>query len=112
MKDWQHGFWMGVVAAIIGSIISMVFMKPACAQYNWDQSPMNFKNSDLNFENSSQNWNNSPLNFNNSPYDFNARNGVYDNSGNRIGYETISPSGTKNYYDNNGTRQGYTPYGR
>jgi hypothetical protein len=112
MKEWQQGFWYGVAATIIGSLISLAFMKPACAQTSWEQSPYNWKNSDMNYNNSSQNWNNSPQNYNNSQYNSNARNGVYDNSGNRIGYETISPSGTKNYYDNNGTRQGYTPYGR
>jgi hypothetical protein len=36
-------------------------------------------------------------------------NGVYDNSGSRIGYEVKAPSGVTNYFDNSGNRIGYTP---
>jgi len=53
-------------------------------------------------------WNNSPYNWKNSELNINSSTGVYDNSGNRIGYETITPSGTKNYYDNEGNRKGYS----
>ena len=52
---------------------------------------------------------NSPYNFNNSQYNYNSTNGVYDNNGNRIGYETQSPSGVTNIFDNNGNRIGYSP---
>jgi len=76
---------------------------------NWDNSPQNFKNSELNFENSSQNFKNSPLNFENSPYNSQSKNGVYDNQGRRIGYETQSPSGVTNIFDNDGIRRGYRP---
>jgi hypothetical protein len=34
---------------------------------------------------------------------------VYDTSGNRIGYETQSPTGVTNVFDNNGNRIGYSP---
>jgi hypothetical protein len=109
--DYTKGYLTGVllgVATLALVILMSLGMKSACAQTSWDNSPYNWKNSDQNYNNSSQNWNNSPSNWNNSPYNFNSNNGVYDNSGNRVGYETISPSGTKNYYDNNGNRQGYT----
>ena len=76
---------------------------------NFDNSPLNFQNSPLNFDNSSLNFKNSPLNFENSPLNFNSTNGVYDNRGNRIGYEVQTPSGVTNYFDNNGNRTGYTP---
>ena len=36
-------------------------------------------------------------------------NGVYDNSGNRIGYEVRAPSGVTNIYSNDGRRMGYVP---
>lgn len=75
---------------------------------SWENSPYNYKNSEMNYNNSSSKWENSQYNWNNSQYNNQAKGGVYDNSGNRIGYETISPSGTKNYYDNNGNRQGYS----
>jgi hypothetical protein len=42
---------------------------------------------------------------------YNSTNGVYDNSGNRIGYQTQSPSGVTNVFDNNGNRIGYSPAG-
>jgi len=78
---------------------------------NFNNSPYNFDNSPNNFNNSPNNFNNSPNNFNNSPNNFNANNGVYDNRGNRIGYETQSPSGVTNIFDNNGNRIGYSPVG-
>jgi hypothetical protein len=57
------------------------------------------------------NWQNSPNNWNNSPNNWSATNGVYDNGGKRIGYETQSPSGVTNVFDNNGNRIGYSPAG-
>ena len=69
---------------------------------NWDNSPLNYQNSPLNYQNSSLNYQNSPLNYNST-------NGVYDNNGNRIGYQTQSPSGVTNVFDNNGNRIGYSP---
>ena len=55
-----------------------------------------------------QTWENSPYNWKNSQLNIHSDTGVYDNSGSRIGYETITPSGTKNYYDNEGNRKGYS----
>ena len=40
---------------------------------------------------------------------YNSTNGVFDNQGNRIGYETKSPEGVTNIFDNNGNRLGYVP---
>jgi len=40
---------------------------------------------------------------------YNSTNGVYDNTGNRIGYEVQSPQGVTNIFDNNGNRVGYSP---
>ncbi len=62
---------------------------------NWNSSPMNYQNS--------------PMNYQNSPMNYNSTNGLYDNNGNRTGYETKSPSGVTNYFDNNGNRIGYSP---
>jgi hypothetical protein len=53
-------------------------------------------------------WSNSPYNWKNSQLNIHSDTGVYDNSGSRIGYETITPSGIKNYYDNEGNRKGYS----
>ena len=77
--------------------------------YNFNDSPSNCQNSLDNFNNSPSNFNNSPNNFNNSPNNFNATNGVYDNQGNRIGYEVQAPSGVTNIYSNEGRRMGYVP---
>ena len=93
-------------------IVSQVLLlsRPVKAQVlNWDSSPLNYNNSPLNYDNSSLNYNNSPLNYNNSPLNYSATNGVYDNSGNRIGYQTQSPTGVTNVFDNNGNRIGYSP---
>ena len=76
---------------------------------NFNDSPNNFQNSLNNFDNSANNFNNSPNNFNNSPNNFGATNGVYDNQGNRIGYEVQAPSGVTNIYSNDGRRMGYIP---
>ena len=55
------------------------------------------------------NWDSSPMNYQNSPMNYNSNNGVYDNSGKRIGYEVTAPSGVTNVFDNNGNRIGYSP---
>jgi hypothetical protein len=76
---------------------------------NWNNNPNNWNNSPNNFNNSPNNWNNSPNNFNNSPNNFNSSNGIYNNQGQRSGYQTKSPDGTVNFFDNNGNRIGYAP---
>ena len=76
---------------------------------SWDNSPYNYNNSPLNYNNSSLNYNNSPLNYQNSPLNYNSNNGVYDNSGKRIGYEVTAPTGVTNVFDNQGNRIGYSP---
>ena len=63
----------------------------------------------MNLDNSPYNMQNSPYNMDNSAYNASAKNGVYDNTGNRIGYEVKAPSGVTNYFDNSGNRIGYTP---
>ena len=74
----------------------LVFSAPIWAQVtNLDNSPYNMQNS--------------PYNMDNSPYNINSTNGVYDNTGNRIGYEVKAPSGVTNYFDNSDNRIGYTP---
>lgn len=117
MKEWERGYWagslMGIVASVVGVVVFALASKPACAQVqNWETSPQNWRNSQQNWDNSSQNWNNNPQNWKNSSNNYNATNGVYSNSGDRLGYETMSPSGVKNYYDNDGNRKGYNSYGR
>jgi hypothetical protein len=76
---------------------------------SWDNSPLNYNNSPLNYNNSPLNYNNSPLNYQNSPLNYNSNNGVYDNTGNRIGYEVKAPTGVTNVFDNQGNRIGYSP---
>lgn len=79
---------------------------------NPDFSPYNPLNSEYNPDNSPYNPRNSPYNPDNSPYNPNLSNGVYDNKGNRIGYEVQAPSGVTNVFDKNGNRVGYIPRGR
>lgn len=86
---------------------------PICSAYgqvyNLNNSPYNMENSPYNMDNSPYNMRNSPYNMDNSPYNASSKNGVYDNTGNRIGYEVKAPSGVTNYFDNSGNRIGYTP---
>lgn len=90
--------------------LTVLITNPVIAQVtNFDNSPLNYQNSPLNFDNSPLNFRNSPLNFENSPLNYNATNGVYDNKGNRLGYEVRSPQGVTNIYDNKGNRTGYVP---
>ena len=94
------------------TVVGFVLTTHAQAQVtNWNNSPYNWNNSADNWNNSANNWQNSPNNWNNSPYNWNSTNGIYDNQGNRIGYETQSPTGVTNVYDNNGNRIGYSPSG-
>jgi len=76
---------------------------------NMNSSPYNMDNSINNLENSPRNMRNSPFNMDNSPNNLDSKNGVYDNKGNRTGYQVKEPSGVTNYYDNRGNRTGYTP---
>lgn len=88
----------------------VLMTRTASAQANsWQNSPNNWNNSQNNWNNSPNNWQNSPNNWQNSPNNWNSKNGVYDNNGNRVGYETQSPTGVTNVYDNNGNRVGYSP---
>jgi hypothetical protein len=88
----------------------LLFFREVSAQVTTlENSPYNMQNSPYNMENSPYNMRNSPYNMENSPYNASATNGVYDNSGNRIGYEVKAPSGVTNYFDPSGNRIGYTP---
>ncbi len=109
MRKQVIRFGLGV-ALLCGFFLGQSVM--AQAVYNWNNSPNNWVNSPNNWENSSNNWANSPNNFNNSPNNFSSTNGVYDNRGNRIGYEVPAPSGVINYFDNSGNRMGYKPSSR
>jgi hypothetical protein len=85
---------------------------PGPTSLNYNDSPLNYQNSELNYQNSPLNYQNSPLNYQNSSMNYNATNNVYDNNGNRVGYEVKAPSGVTNYFDNNGNRVGYSPSNR
>ena len=91
------------------TVIALIAMLPvlAFAQNSWDNSPFNYKNSQYNYDNSQYNYKNSQYNWENSQYNTSSKNGLYDNQGNRMGYETRSEQGTRNIYDNNGNRIGY-----
>ena len=49
------------------------------------------------------------INFDNSRLNYNSNNGVYDNNGQRLGYEVKAPGGVTNYFDKSGNRIGYSP---
>ena len=98
-----------LLTLFIAAQIALYFDQPFAQTLNYNDSPLNYKNSELNYNNSPMNYQNSPLNYQNSPLNYNATNGVYDNSGNRVGYETKSSEGVRNYFDNNGNRVGYSP---
>ena len=78
----------------------------ALAQQRWENSPYNWNNNASNWDNSSANYKNSPQNWENNPYNYNSNNGIYNEKGERIGYERKTPT-TTNFYDNNGNRRGY-----
>jgi hypothetical protein len=107
MKDWI----MGLIAGLLISVAILSFMAliatKACAQTSWENNPLNYKNSPYNFDNSQYNYKNSQYNWENSPYNLDSKNGIYNNEGNRIGYEVPNSQGTRNIYDNNGNRIGY-----
>ena len=97
-----------IILAVVSLLIASCSANAQQA-INWNDSPNNFQNSLDNWDNSPNNFNNSPNNWNNSPNNFSATNGVYDNRGNRIGYEVQAPSGVTNVYSNDGRRMGYVP---
>ncbi len=83
---------------------------PVMAQsVNWDNNPSNWNNNVSNWDNNPSNWNNNVHNWDNNPSNAYTNNGIYNNQGQRIGYETKAPSGVTNVYDNNGNRVGYSP---
>ena len=84
-------------ARLLACSITTITLSAYAQVTSWDNSPYNY--------------NNSPLNYQNSPLNYNSNNGVYDNSGNRIGYEVKAPSGVTNVFDNSGNRMGYSPAG-
>jgi hypothetical protein len=93
--------------------IAACLISSASFAQSFQNSPYNFQNSPYNFQNSPYNFQNSPYNFQNSPYNFNSTNGVYDNSGNRMGYAVPRSDGSGvNIFDNNGNRMGYQNYGQ
>jgi hypothetical protein len=107
MKDWI----MGLIAGLLISVAILSFMAliatRACAQTSWENNPLNYKNSPYNYDNSQYNYKNSQYNWENSPYNLDSKSGIYNNEGNRIGYEVQNSQGTRNIYDNNGNRVGY-----
>jgi len=112
MKDWEKpfnfGYWFGVLVGVLASLaLYLLLPNDACAQTNWENNPLNYKNSPYNYDNSPYNYKNSQYNWQNSPYNLDSKNGIYNNQGNRIGYEVQNSQGTRNVYDNNGNRVGY-----
>jgi len=93
---------------VITLVLSCLIVRKASAQ-PWEANPFAWDNSELNIKNSSLEWNNSPLNWENTYLNPYAKNGIYDNGGNRIGYERKNEYGTTNIFDNDGNRQGYKP---
>ena len=93
---------------LIVLVLSCLVIRKASAQ-SWMANPFSWDNSELNIKNSSLDWNNSPLNWNNTYVNPYATNAIYDNTGNRIGYERKNEYGTTNIFDNEGKRQGYKP---
>lgn len=89
--------------------IGLITQNAVAQVTTFDNSPYNMQNSPYNMDNSPYNMKNSPYNMDNSPYNTNSKNGVYDNTGKRVGYEVVAPSGVTNYFDNNGNRTGYSP---
>lgn len=102
----MHPALTAIVAIVLTTITA-----PALAggAFDFNASPFNYQNSEFNYDNSPYNYRNSPYNFDNSPYNYGSQNGVFDNSGRRIGYEVQSPSGVINIFDNQGNRIGYQP---
>jgi hypothetical protein len=86
------------------------FALPIWAQVtNLDNSPYNMQNSPYNMDNSPYNMRNSPYNMDNSAYNASATNGVYDNTGNRIGYEVKAPSGVTTTLTTQATARAINP---
>lgn len=92
---------------VITLVLSCLIVRKASAE-TW-ANPFGWENNELNLKNNSMDWNNSPYNWNNTYLNPYAKNGVYDNDGNRIGYERKNEYGTTNIFDNDGNRQGYKP---
>lgn len=104
---YKHRPFYTLVLIAFFCLILLIQCTVVRAQTLWDNNPYNFKNSEYNYENSQYNYRNSPYNWENSEYNMNSKNGIYNNEGERIGYETRSREGTRNLYDNNGNRIGY-----
>ena len=64
-------------------------------------NPFAWENSELNLKNNSIDWNNSPFNWNNTYLNPYAKNGMYDNDGNRLsfGYPTKKDNLSRRAYN-------------
>ncbi len=97
-----------IIMALVSLVVASCSAQAQQAM-NFNDSPYNYQNNQNNYDNSPYNYQNSPYNYDNSAYNYSANNGVYDNTGNRIGYEVRAPSGVTNIYSNDGHRMGYVP---
>lgn len=102
MSDRQY-----FVAAIVFFLLSC-FLIRSCAADTWG-NPFAWENNQLTLQNNSMDWNNNPYNWDNTFLNPYAKNGLYDNDGNRIGYERKNEYGTTNIFDNDGNRRAYNP---
>ncbi len=98
-----------MVTAVVTLAVASFLPLVSWAQGPWRNSPHNWNNSPYNWQNDPSNWNNLPSNWKNSPHYWKRRNGVYDESGNPLGYITPKPGGGFNIFDNEGNRIGYKP---
>jgi hypothetical protein len=96
-------------AQIYGRNSSSSLQNWANSPQNWRNSPQNWNNNPQNWANSPQNWKNNPQNWQNNPDNYNSTNGIYDRSGNRLGYVVPRENGAVNYFNNDGTRRAYQP---
>ena len=87
-------------ALIAGTILS------AAAQGWGNSNPYTYQNFPYNNQNNPYNSlfnsHNSPSNYQNPPLNGMTNRGIYDNSGNRLGYGVVRPDGGTSYYDNSG----------
>jgi hypothetical protein len=103
----KYGHRYVFTVVIVAFFLFCVLVRCTVAQTLWENSPYNFANNEYNHANTQYDYKNSQLRWENNEFNLTSNTGIYNNIGERMGYEVINRDGTRNFFDSNGNRIGY-----
>ena len=105
---YSHRYVFTVV--LIAFFLFCVLVRCTVAQTLWDNNPYNYANNEYNYANTQYDYKNSQYRWENNEFNLATHSGVYDNAGERVGYEVVNRDGTRNFFNGNGDRIAYGRY--